>query len=143
MRFKRHVHIAFTGHFRAVSDARLNILALQTGIVLENFPLGRARSQQVEDERNPDAMTTDARLAKTARGINPDSLEQFFPGKALLRLGFHGRTILFGVLVGKRPLRLHAAQIAWICSDGFIRLTTFGATLIYEYLRTQRTGMWV
>ena len=76
-------------HLRAVSDAGLDVPGFQAGIVLQNFAFGRAGSQQIQNQRNPNAMAANAGLAEAAFRINPDALEQFFAGKLFMCFGFH------------------------------------------------------
>ena len=69
------VHKTLTRHFRSVSNARQNVLLLQIGIRGEKFLNTRSRREEIEDQRHPNSVSPDARLAVTNRRIDADSFQ--------------------------------------------------------------------
>src|SRR5271165_2244592 len=63
------------GLSRSVLQARPDVFRLQIRIILKNFLLGQACSQQIEYVLDANAHTADTRPAPTLLGIESDSVE--------------------------------------------------------------------
>jgi hypothetical protein len=75
-RLQGDFHKSLVGHFRAVSKASLNIKRVELRVLLENLLRAHTRCQQVKDQRDPDAVSADARLTKAPLRIDPDPLQE-------------------------------------------------------------------
>ena len=69
-----HLHGALARHLRSIGETRSDVVCRELWILREDLIDGRSRGEEIDDERNPDAMPTDTRFATTNRGVAGDSL---------------------------------------------------------------------
>jgi len=63
-----------------ISNAVINVCFLQARIFVENFFNSHPTGQEVQNQRDPNPMSPDARLAEADMGINADPRQQFLSG---------------------------------------------------------------
>ena len=73
MGFDRNLHISLARHLRAVGDAGEDVALIKLRVLLDDLFARQARRQQIENQRNPDAVPANAGLAETSTRIDPDS----------------------------------------------------------------------
>src|SRR6516164_6836878 len=73
---RRKLHEMFARHLGSVGDAGADVILFQPGILAENLVGRHSAGEQIQNQRHPNSMTADARLAKTNLRADPDSGEQ-------------------------------------------------------------------
>src|SRR5947208_15912412 len=77
-RLSPDLDVSLPRHLRAIRDAGPDVLLFEPRIVRQDLGDGPAAGQEVEDQRDPDAMPPEARLAEADVGIDRD------PGEYLI-----------------------------------------------------------